>query len=89
MYIVLKYALTIVLELVCFKLRGSHGLVFHNTVFRDTLSFDRKEPKFRWNLQTCSILPCRRINKLEASEVRNICSVFIFIFCRSLCTSVT
>jgi hypothetical protein len=30
-------------------------------------------------------LQCRRINKLEASEMRNTFSVFAVIFCRSLC----
>ena len=30
-------------------------------------------------------LRCRRINKLEASKVCSTCSVFVVIFCRSLC----
>jgi hypothetical protein len=86
--IVRKYALTIGWRLACFKLRGSHGLVCHNTVFCDTLSFDRQElQSFAGIFKPAAFLRlhCRRINKLEASEVHNTCSVFVVIFCGSLC----
>jgi hypothetical protein len=85
--IVRKYALTIAWRLVCFKLRFLTALfvIIQSCVTPCNLTENNQSFAGIFKPAAFLRLHCRRINKLEASEVRNTCSVFVVIFCRSLC----